>query len=104
MCGVGGGARCECVCGHAYVVCGERQRPRDPARQRTTVCVWGGLHVWCVGIDRGRGSQPGKGERCVCVCVCVCLCVRVCVCLCVCVCVCVLGGRVCVCVCVVWPL
>ena len=52
--------------------------------------------MWCVGIDRGRASQPGKGERCVCVCVCVSLCVCLCVCL--------LGGRGCVCVCVVWPL
>ena len=36
--------------------------------------------MWCVGIDRGRASQPGKGERCVCVCVCVSLCVCLCVC------------------------
>ena len=28
-----------------------------------------------MGIDRGRASQPGKGERCV---VCVCVCVYVC--------------------------
>ena len=63
--------------------------------------MWGGLHVWCVGIDRGRASQPGKGERCVCVCVCVCvsLCVCLCVSLCVCLCVCVGGEGVCVCVC-----
>ena len=54
--------------------------------------------MWCVGIDRGRASQPGKGERCVCVCVCVSLCVSVCVSVCVCwgggcVGVCVLCGR-----------
>ena len=33
--------------------------------------------MWCVGIDRGRASQPGKEERCVCVCVCVSVCVSV---------------------------
>ena len=37
-------------------------------------CVWVGLHVWRVGRDRGRASQPGKGQRSVCVSgVCVCL-------------------------------
>ena len=70
----------------------QRQRPGDPARQRTTqcvcrgcvcvcgrpcVCAWGGgVCLWCVGRDTGIVSQPGKGQHCVCLRVCVYVCVR----------------------------
>ena len=85
----------------------QRQRPGDPARQRTTqcvcvrgcvcvcvcggpcVCVWGGMHVVCGQRHRHRITQPGKGQHCVCARACVYVCVhtRMCVawagCLCV---------------------
>ena len=73
---VGGEGVCVCVCCVAAVkgrarlcVCGGGGRG-GAGRE----CVWVGLHVWRVGRDRGRGSQPGKGQRSVCVSgVCVCL-------------------------------
>ena len=43
-------------------------------------CVW--VCMWCVGRDRGRETQPGKGQRRVCVyvwLVCRAMCVRGCV-------------------------
>ena len=79
MCVCWGGG-CVCVC----VLCGRCAGPcaRVCVGGRCGVggrggagreCVWVGLHVWRVGRDRGRGSQPGKGQRSVCVSgVCVC--------------------------------
>ena len=76
---VGGEGVCVCVCcvaavqGRARVCVGGRcgVGGRGGAGRE---CVWVGLHVWRVGRDRGRASQPGKGQRSVCVSgVCVCL-------------------------------
>ena len=84
----------------------QRQRPGDPARQRTTQCVCvrvcvcvcvcgrpcvcgGGMHVVCGQRHRHRITQPGKGQHCVRARACVYVCVhtRMCVawagCLCV---------------------
>ena len=48
---------CVCVGGGGCVVWG--------AGRDVSVCV--GMHMWCVGRDRGRETQPGKGQQCVCV-------------------------------------
>ena len=93
---------------------GQRQRPRDTARQRTTKCVWGwggrGGEV-CVCVARWGGGVCGVGVAGRGVRVCVCVCARACVWACM---WCVGRGRashpgkgqrcVCVCVrmCVVW--
>ena len=77
----------------------QRQRPGDPARQRTTqcvcvrgvcvcvcVCVWtavcvcGGVCMWCVGRDTGIVSHSQAKDSTVCAParVCMCACTRVC--------------------------
>ena len=95
---------CVCVCGGEAVcgvLCGMCGRVRSVLR-----AGGGGVGVWCGcvvyrchegacaphgcvrgGRDRGRETQPGKGQRsvcvsgvCVCVCVCVCVWTAVCVC------------------------
>ena len=83
-----------CVWGAPVGAGRQRQRPRETARQRTTLCVCGwvcgcgvkgpacgrGVCVWCGrhggvcvactcgcrGRDRGRETQPGKGQQSVC--------------------------------------
>ena len=93
-CGRHGCARVACACGCWRGGAGEEteaERHRQAKDNTVCVCVWGGggcggrggagcecvcvgLHVWRVGRDRGRASQPGKGQRSVCVSgVCVCL-------------------------------
>ena len=60
----------------------EAERHRQAKDNTVCVCVWGGggcvvwgagrdvsvcvgMHMWCVGRDRGRETQPGKGQQCV---------------------------------------
>ena len=70
--GGGGGGRCVCVGGYAYLY----------------ECVWGCMHTLCVCMD-----------LCTRVCVYVCVFMHVCVCVCVFMHVCVFSGYVCLCLC-----